>query len=49
MVVGFAMLQVVGGEQRAEALHEALERRRVPHPDIAEVVGDGPGHVRVLP
>jgi selenide,water dikinase len=32
---------------RGSALHQALERRGVPHPEIGSVTGDGPGRIRV--
>jgi selenide,water dikinase len=35
--------------ERAEVLHDALDRRRVPHPEIGRVLENGPGHVHVLP
>ena len=34
---------------RAEALHAALERRQVPHPEIGQVVGSSVGEIRLLP
>jgi selenide,water dikinase len=35
-------------DDRAEALHEALERRGVPHPEIGRVTEAGSGRIRVL-
>jgi selenide,water dikinase len=42
------LLIAVAGD-RVEALHEALERRGVPHPEIGRVSGTAPGKIRVLP
>jgi selenide,water dikinase len=42
-------LLIAVAEDRAEALHAALERRHVPHPEIGRVVGEGPGTIHVLP
>jgi selenide,water dikinase len=33
---------------RASALHEALEQRGVPHPEIGSVTGGGPGRIKVV-
>jgi selenide,water dikinase len=42
-------LLIAVDQDRAEALHEALERRNVPHPEIGQVAGAGTGQIRVLP
>jgi selenide,water dikinase len=44
---GGLLISVAG--DRAERLHEALERRGVPHPEIGKVIGKSPGHVHLLP
>jgi selenide,water dikinase len=42
-------LLIAVGDDQAETLHEALERRSVPHPEIGQVAGTGTGQIRVLP
>jgi len=43
-------LLIAVNQDRAETLHEALERRNVPHPEIGRVVaGAGTSRIRVLP
>jgi selenide,water dikinase len=42
-------LLIAVGEDRSEKLHDALERRNVPHPEIGRVVAAGTGRIRLLP
>jgi len=42
-------LLIAVASDRAQALHAALERRRVPHHEIGRVAGTGPGRIRLLP
>jgi selenide,water dikinase len=42
-------LLVAVAEDRAGALHEALERRGVPHPEVGRVTGGGAGRIVVRP
>jgi len=41
-------LFIAVAEDRTEALHAALERRGVPHPEIGRVTGAGEGRIRVV-
>jgi len=42
-------LLICVAQNAAEALHQALERRRVPHPEIGGVVASSSGKIRVVP
>ena len=42
-------LLIAVDDDRVAALHEALERRHVPHPEIGRVVGEESGRIVVLP
>ena len=43
------LLIAVADDGRADALHEALDRRRVPHPEIGRVTATGAETITVLP
>jgi selenide,water dikinase len=42
-------LLIAVAEDRADGLHEALERRGVPHPEIGQVTEPGAGRIHVRP